>query len=219
MSEETVSAEVTETPEAKASGGSDTVLTEAAANTQASDEIAEETEETNEAEAKAEGSKDEASAEADGDDTEIDFEGMELPEDFELDKGLAEKAAPIFKEAGLNQDQAQKLVGLFAEIRAEEAGSAVSQWTETQKGWVDAIKSEWGGEYDSNVKLASKAVQLGGDELREALEITGAGNHPAIIKFFHRVGSAISEDGLVAGDAVVNQKAPIESRLYPSMKG
>lgn len=218
MSEENVSAEVTEVSD-NTSGANDTVLTEAAANNQADDKIA--NQETDEAKAETgEAGKDAKKAtETDDTNVEVDFDAFELPEGVELDEALAEKAKPIFKELGLKQDDAQKLVSFFAEYRLNEAESAVAQMTDTRKGWVEAIKSEWGNNYESNVATAAKAVQLGGDELREALELTGAGDHPAVIQFFHRVGAAISEDGLVAGDSVVSNKSPLEKRLYPSMKG
>lgn len=220
MSEETVSAEATETAEASADAASGTVLTEAAATTEADDKIA--NEETTEAKAEDEGSKDEAADEkAKTEDAQggIDVEAFKMPEGFELDAELAGKAKPLFDELGLNQDQAQKLVDFFAEQRMSEVEGSVAQLAETQKGWVEAIKSEWGGDFDANVKVAAKAVALGGDELREALEMTGAGNHPAVIQFFHQVGQSISEDGLVAGDAIASQKTPLEKKLYPSMKG
>ena len=216
MSEEIVSAEVTEAP-ADAEGGG-TVLTDAEATTQADDKIAEEkTEAADDSSVQTDTPENEDELNA-----EIDLSAVELPEGFELDTALAEQATPVFKDLGLNQDQAAGLMNLFAEIRTNEMEAATSALTERQSGWRDAIKEEWGGDFDKNVAVASKAVvQFGGDELRSALEETGAGDHPAIIKFFHQVGSKLSEDAMVGetGKANPSSKTPLEKRLYTSMKG
>ena len=42
---------------------------------------------------------------------------------------------------------------------------------------------------------AARAIdRLGVPGLREALDLTGAGNHPAIVKAFVRLGQMVSED-------------------------
>jgi hypothetical protein len=150
---------------------------------------------------------------------EIDYEAITVPEGFELDAALMDKAKPIFEEIGL-KDQAgvQRLVDFFSEIQGEAAAASASLIQATHTEWLSSIKTEWGADYESNLGIAAKAVgALGGDELKAALNVTGAGNNPAIIKAFQKVGKLISEDQLVAGDKAISKSNGL-GQLYSSMK-
>lgn len=175
------------------------------------------------ADAKAEPEAKAPDAEAKGDDKEatgeIDYEAITVPEGFELDAALMDKAKPIFEEIGL-KDQAgvQRLVDFFSEIQGEAAAASASLIQATHTEWLSSIKTEWGADYESNLGIAAKAVgALGGDELKAALNVTGAGNNPAIIKAFQKVGKLISEDQLVAGDKAISKSNGL-GQLYSSMK-
>ena len=177
-----------------------------------------------EPEAKADDAKGEDKAEdvtkADAKETtgEIDYEAITVPEGFELDAALMDRAKPIFEEIGIkDQAGAQRLVDFFSEIQGEAAAASASLIQATHTEWLSSIKTEWGADYESNLGIAAKAVgALGGDELKAALNVTGAGNNPAIIKAFQKVGKLISEDQLVAGDKAVNKSNGL-SKLYSSM--
>jgi hypothetical protein len=134
-----------------------------------------------------------------------------LPEGVVLDQAIAEKATPIFKELGLSQDKAQKLVDLFADARRQAAEQQTAVWTETQQKWVNEAKAdkEFGGEkFDENVAVARKAIdRFGSPELKAALAATGAGNHPEFIRFAMKVGRAISEDStMVSGGSAAGRR-------------
>jgi hypothetical protein len=225
MSEEVQNAEVAET----APAATDTALSAAAANTQA--EV--KTEESSEAQTpeqkleklydsdKSEAS-DEQNTDAKTEEVEaqsVDYEALTVPEGFELDQGVLDKAKPVFAELGIDsQEGVQKLVNLFAEVQGEQAAEVASSITARYDEWLGSVKAEWGSDYESNLGTAVKAVKgLGGEELIEALNITGAGNHPAIIKAFHKVGSLIGEDQFAAGDSAINRSNPLDT-IYPSMK-
>ncbi|MGB0551328.1 MAG: hypothetical protein ACPGQV_01950 [Alphaproteobacteria bacterium] len=51
---------------------------------------------------------------------------------------------------------------------------------------------EWGSVYDANLELARRAVAyVGGDDLKEALEVSDMGNDPALICAFARTGRCL----------------------------
>ena len=166
---------------------------------------------------KAEG--DDKPAEGDQGEGELAFDVSELqaPDGFEMDEETLKAAEPLFKELGLDKDGAQRLVEFYAERVAAQGESAAAALAETTNGWMETIKSEWGDKFDENVSVAAKAVDLGGDELREALNVTGAGNHPAVIKFFHQIGQQLSEDGF-QGSKPQASDADWMDGLYPSMQ-
>jgi len=198
-----------------------TVLT-AQENTDAAEESPDQAKADQSAEAAPEG-EDEAKAESkpDGDDAEpIEYGDFAMPEGFELDEAAMESALPIFKELRLDQEQAQKLVDMHVANEQRKAESFGAQYKELTDKWVSGIHEMWGPadspKFKENMTVAAKAVEFGGPEFRDALNETGAGNHPAMAEFLHRVGKALSED-VMGGKPSQGQKTPLEQRLYPSM--
>ena len=60
---------------------------------------------------------------------------------------------------------------------------------------TQALKQEWGYDYDKNVRAATRALDVyGDDELRDLVSNSSAGNNPAVIKFFARLGAEVTED-------------------------
>ncbi len=138
-----------------------------------------------------------------------------LPDGVVLDQALADKATPIFKELGLSQDKAQRLVDLFADARRQAAEQQTALWTETQNTWVADARAdkEFGGaSFDANIAVAKKAIdRFGSPGLQAALAATGAGNHPEFIRFALQIGRAISEDNtLVTSGAAAGKRDPAE---------
>ncbi len=130
-----------------------------------------------------------------------------MPEGVELDEKALEKFEPLMREADLSQEQAQKLAEVYAEQRAvdvqEAQEAAVAQWEQQKSDWVNDLKSDsdfGGANFDRNVETAKLAMQqFGSDELKATLNETGLGNHPEIVKLFHKIGTAISEDSFSHG--------------------
>lgn len=121
-----------------------------------------------------------------------------LPEGVALKETLVEEASPIFKELNLTQEQAQKLVNLQVKHEQDAYKAQVEAWETTTQNWRKAAESdpEYGGaKFKDSLAVARRALtEFGTKELREALDLTGTGNHPEILRFFYRIGKAISED-------------------------
>jgi len=65
---------------------------------------------------------------------------------------------------------------------------------------VDSLKQEFGDALNEKVALAKDAVgRFGGDELKAALNETGLGNHPAMVKAWAEVGKMIAQDEVIGG--------------------
>jgi hypothetical protein len=159
------------------------------------------------AEGEAEKKEGEAEGEKKDDPASFSVEKITLPEGVEIDKAALDAAAPVIKELGLGQEQGQKLVDAYVEIRKQEAAN----YAATVAGWIDTAKKdpELGGpKWDGTVHAARTAVEkFGTPELKEYLEMTGAGNHPEVIRAFARAGAAISEDQPVVAAPAGSQKA------------
>ena len=119
------------------------------------------------------------------------------PEGQELDANALSVFEPIAKELGLTQEQAQKLVDIYPQIQQQQAEA----WSKQGEEWREQVKSDkeiGGDKYTANVGNAQKALdQFGSPALREYLETTLLGNHPELVRFFAKVGKAVSEDTMV----------------------
>lgn len=146
-------------------------------------------------------------------------------EGFDLNQGLVDAVSPVFKELGLTQEQASKLVDAYSAFGAkhakemEEANEKAFQ--QEMKDRADAhtaaIKKEWGGEYAANLTLARKGLArlFPGTEGKEMLDATGMGNHPEFLRAFLAVGKMIQEDKPPNGQQPTVRKSN-EEVFYPN---
>lgn len=143
-----------------------------------------------------------------------------LPEGVVIDVDGMSEAKKFFAEDGLSQDRAQAYVDLYTNRLKDAMEAPYKLWAETQRTWQDEVRNDreiGGARLAANLGVAAKAVdRFGGDALRQALNISGAGNHPEIIRAFIRIGKAISEDGLVMGRGVAHDARSRADRLYPT---
>lgn len=129
------------------------------------------------------------------------YEDFTAPEGFELDKEVVEKAIPIFKELGLNQEGAQKLVNLYSEISKSAADAPVEFFLQERKAWKDALTNdpEIGGtklaESKATINRALDTILSKADAaaFREAMDFTGAGDHPAFARAIFKMASLLTE--------------------------
>ena len=130
---------------------------------------------------------------------EIAYGDFTLPEGATLDAA----ALDLFREARLPQEAAQKFIDLAVSREQAATARGVQAFVDLQTKWVSEIKAdpEIGGErFRASVALAGRAIdRLGVPGLREALDLTGAGNNPAIVKAFVRLGQMVSEDRFAPG--------------------
>ncbi len=134
-----------------------------------------------------------------------EYEDFVIPENMELNQEMVDAFKPIAKELDLPQDKAQKFVDLWSEGQKEQAQATEDYWNNVMVEWQTTAKNdkEIGGQaFDDNIASAKRALDtFGTTELLEALETTGMGNHPEIIRVLARVGKAIGEDKIHVGNA------------------
>ena len=123
---------------------------------------------------------------------------FKLPEGVTADAESLKPATELFAETGLSQDQAQKFIDLAMARETAAAHKSVQAFVDLQNQWVSEIKADpdiGGDRLKASLSSANRAIdRLDVPGLREALNFTGAGNHPAIVKAFVRLGQMIAED-------------------------
>jgi hypothetical protein len=156
---------------------------------------------------------------ADFDPTRIKF-----PDDFKVPAGdpTLSEFSDITKKHGLPQDAAQEYVDLYAKTVKKAADQPYQMWRDTHKGWQDEVMSdpELGGKNFDNVRrvIGSALTEYGDPKVRTALDFTGAGNNPAIIRTMYRMARALAEPGPVSASPPT-RSAPDSpgAALYPHL--
>lgn len=144
-----------------------------------------------------------------------DFDGQDISPEF------INGYSAIAKELGMSRENSVELLSKAADLANRMDVQAVEQqqneWI--AQAWADP---EFGGaSLNANLAIAKKALDaFGGEPLKEILEATGYGSHPEVIRFFWKVGQAVSEDSFQRGQTG-SRPASFEDmakRLYPSMQ-
>lgn len=152
---------------------------------------------------------------------------LKLPDGFVKDEVVLGEFQGLAKELGLKGEHAQKLVDLhvkmqesfIAQVQQEQAAQA-AEWRKQ----VESDTATYGKQpYEAIVATATRAMErYGTPELRQVLNDTGLGNHPALIKFVYGIGKSMREDS-VAGTsgpgAGSRERTPedVMRERYPSM--
>ncbi len=163
------------------------------------------------------------------------------PEGYTLDKATIEAAAPIFKELGLSQEQGQKLVDFHTQQMIAAAKAPAATYEATRNDWQAKVRADPELAKAVNgdktgleaVKLdIGRALNAMGDpalagEFKAAMDLTGAGDHPAFVKTLWKLASFITEGKHVSGSgpSVHGQQAPgttgrpaPANALYPNLR-
>lgn len=154
-------------------------------------------------------------------DAPVEYADFALPEGVEVDGETLSEARSLLGEMKLPQEQAQRLVDFYAGKIRQFGAAQADNWVKLNEKWVSDFKAdrEIGGErVAETVAAAVRAMdRFGTPGLREALIMTGAGNHPEVIRFVARVGKATAEDRfVVAAGASAGASRSAAEVLYPA---
>lgn len=162
------------------------------------------------------------------------YEAFTLPEGVELKPEALEQASTLFKGLGLTQAAAQSLVDFHTAQMTAVAAAPITAYNEMREGWkaataadpelgpkATAIKETLGKAFDTlnNPKLVT--------DFKDAMNLTGVGDHPAFIKVMNTWAKQITEGRPVrAGgpsehgqnDKGQQQRPTVAQGLYPNLK-
>jgi hypothetical protein len=152
---------------------------------------------------------------------------LTLPEGMEKNE-VYDEFTNFAKEAGFKHSDAQKALDLAAKAIKANSEATYAAWYKQQNEWLDLIKKdpELGPNLEVAIQTFAKVAdnrELTDPDFRKALDFTGAGTHPAIVRTLIRWSKALSEGSLVAGNPAQRDRqggaAPSDKtmadRLYP----
>jgi len=118
---------------------------------------------------------------------------FEAHEGKELDKDIVEEVTPLFKELGLSQDAAQKLVNAQIDLSVK----AEAHFAEQMAANAAEIKKLHGEDYEVRARGVQQLVkQFGTPELVAKLKATGLSADKDVFEFLNKVRQGFSEDSL-----------------------
>lgn len=139
------------------------------------------------------------------------------PEGKSLDQSFLDTATPVFKELGLDQAQAQKLVDTYNKL-SDATGTKLKDEVSTMRtGWQKEIKDQFGTSLDAKLADFGRMKDTvfaddkkGREAFETALDLTGAGDHPAIFSAMMKLAEKFTEGRHVSGSGPSSegQKAP-----------
>lgn len=131
---------------------------------------------------------------------------LDLPGEFRVDENLRAAFLAKAHELGLSDSQAGGLYAWFLPLNVqglqEQEARAKSARRQSYERELGALRQAHGGSARGVLEAARKAVlALGGQELLDRLDATGAGNDARVVQAFARVAPLVSEAGLRGREA------------------
>lgn len=155
-----------------------------------------------------------------------------VPEGFELDKEVGDEARAIFKGYNLTQEQAQGLVDFYVKHTKEALEAPFNAYMDKRQEWRDTINAdpEIGGSKLNDVKVSiGRLIDSFGNSkvaeaFREAMDYTGAGDNPAVVRGLFELSKRLTEGHAVRGNGPstegqrIGQAAPSAAQaMYPHL--
>ena len=159
----------------------------------------------------------------------FDLTTVTLPEGFTLDEEAGKAFADLISDDKLTpQERGQKFMDLHTSalktatesIAAQVKQANLEAYTKMNQDWRDQIKTL--PEYKENPEAeAGKVMQAlisvgAGEEFFKAIDLTGAGNNPAILQILHRLASPHFEGAAVVGAGKAASARKLGDNIYTS---
>lgn len=148
------------------------------------------------------------------------YDPFEFPSKCHVDSAMLDMFHGRAREMNLSQQAAQTLVDMHLQSLESFCRLQHDATRRQQEFWIEAVRRDpeiGGHRLQENLSYAAETIRrLGTPGLQAALNESGLGNHPEIVRFFVRVGQAIGEGRYVPGGYRTPRSAA--EILYPNMR-
>lgn len=169
---------------------------------------------------------------SDSDEPSSDFETPVDPEAFKealgdeyeiSDEEAFNKFLDTINNATSREELAKSLLGVYNESLEATAKATEAAFEETQTQWQEQVKSDptYGGEnLDKSLANAkSVAMEYGGKEFLQLLNLTGAGNNLSMVAFLNKVHAALPQEGAPVAGTPTQAQRSLADRLFSTAEG
>jgi hypothetical protein len=151
------------------------------------------------------------------------YEDVKVPDGYELDKGIVGSFKETAFKAGLSKAQASALQEWFIGTHLDQNTAQAAQRVQEKEAALVELDKQWGAAKNRNVGMIQQLVsEHGGPDVKAALDETGAGNDPRILKWLATMAGKMAEDNLInpaSGGLTVEDAKKEMQALRSDMKG
>ena len=149
----------------------------------------------------------------------ITADDLEIPEGFVFEGEGADAFLALINDPPESRAElANAMIAAHTQILQQTADTYAQQWQETQDAWREEVRQlpEIGGAHLERTlgQIAQVVDRYGDAEVREAFAVTGAGNHPAMVRFLSKIAKDLNEAPPVSGQPAVGEPRDRASRMY-----
>jgi hypothetical protein len=149
---------------------------------------------------------------------------LQLPEGMKTDDPLFTKFSGLMTDEKLSpHERGQQMLNLYSDAVKASREASKEAWNNVQKEWSTKTTSDpeiGGAKWDSTKTTIAKVIDGLGPELasglREALDVTGAGNHPAVAKALFKWASMLTEGTYVQGKGPAESTPDLAKTFFPN---
>lgn len=147
------------------------------------------------------------------------YEAFAVPEGFAADDTALEAASGVFRELGLSQKGAQKLVDLYASQFSKAQTAGQEALVAQQKQWRETIRNT--PTYREDLGFAKRGMRALLKDEESVKLFTGSwlADHPVMFKLFANAGRLLGEDTGFGGGGDGSDKSENEIRFPMNKKG
>jgi len=148
---------------------------------------------------------------------------LTLADDTVLDPSTVDEIASYAKERGLSNEAAQEILSdrekFITADREAQQEAQMEEVEEARKQWAkdaEADKEIGGKEFKKTAALANRVIErFGSKEFKKAMDDTGFGNHPEVLRIFRNIGTLLTDDQLILPkDRSTSGEKTVEDTLY-----
>jgi hypothetical protein len=152
----------------------------------------------------------------------FDAKALTLPEGITLSDEDVGRLTPLAEKHKLSTEAVSDLLAVYGDRVKQLAAEPMKAWTDLNTSWINEVKADPtlgnGQGLRPEVKTAISKVkaEYGDAAFNDALNVTGAGNNPAVIRFLHKISKVLVEGGHVGGrPAASGPTGPSAEAMYP----
>ncbi len=161
-----------------------------------------------------------------------EYSDFSPPEGMKLEGQDMSDFKAFARDQDLTQEQAQKVLEYAGPKFKAMLDAPLRAWSDLQTQWQDQVKSDpeiGGTKFEQSVKEANNVFLPGetnpfvktqgqAQKLRQALNATGAGNNPEIVRLFVKMGRYLAEPAHLTGKPTPqNKQESLLNSMYPTM--
>ncbi len=156
----------------------------------------------------------------------IEYTDFKLPDGMNVDAAKLTEFKTLAAELGLPQEGAQKMLDIYTNQIKAVADGPMNAWRDLQTTWRNEVINDpviGGQNLDRNLAATKSGLNaLLGDQAGkffDALNVTGAGNNPDIVRALFTVAKAHAPATPVNGGPGSSAPRSAGATLYPSQAG